>query len=294
MQIHKYYDWSREKHLAKNDGVAFADWMADQKHPSSFALHPDGFLVFLRPNEVHKFDEYSNGDPYKVADEIDSQFHNQRIGITLGLIANAISNKSILPTILDVGCGEGHISAAIQRQFPQAEVSGFDASLSAIRRASQAYDGIPFAVASAYNPPYPPDYFDFVVCNNIWEHVPDPLRLLHNIERSLKPNGTVIISTPSRYHLNNLLRVLVGKPVVLASPHHVTEYSVGQVVEQLRYAGFGVERMVGKILQPERPTVRSIVKYGIGALLAAVLRINQSHHNLGSTVFYLARKSNMQ
>ena len=238
MQTCKYYDWSIEKGLDKNDGTPFSDWMADPNHPSLFSVHPEGFLVFLRPAEIQKLDEYAESDPYEVADKMDSPFHRQRFDKTLELLANAIPKQSDSPRILDVACGEGHISAAIQRQFPEAEVSAFDASLSAISRASQAYPNIDFEVANAYDPPYRPDYFDCVICNNIWEHVPDPLHLLDCVTRSLKPNGYLIVSTPSRYHLNNLLRVLVGKPVAFASPHHVTEYSVGQVLEQMRWGGF--------------------------------------------------------
>ena len=68
-----------------------------------------------------------------------------------------------------------------------------------------------------------------------------PLQMLKKIERSLKPGGHLIISTPSRYRLPNLIRVLVGKPIVLGSRQHVTEYSVGQVMEQLKYLGYEVE-----------------------------------------------------
>ena len=286
----KYYSWVSKAPLCETEGAPFAEWMENPDHPCRFAAHPEGFLIFLRPAEIRELDEYSVEDPYSVAGNLDSPFHKQRVHLTLDLLARSIGRKIRFPRILDAACGEGHITAAIHRAFPKAEIFAFDGSLSAIHRASQAYDGITFAVANAYDPPYPPDYFDCVVCNNIWEHVPDPLRLLDSVAMSLKPNGHLIVSTPSRYHLNNLLRVLVGKPVALASPHHVTEYSVGQVLEQLRYAGFEVERIAGNLLWPEKLTLRSLIKCGMGCLLAGLLRLNGSHHNLGSTIFFLAKK----
>jgi len=286
----KYYDWSRKIVFSETDGCSFAEWMKNADNHFSYGVHPDGFLVFLRPSEIHKFDEYSAGDPYTVGSNLDTLFHKQRVKGTIDLLNFALDRESATPKILDVACGEGHITVAIHQTYPTAEILAFDGSLSAVRNAHQAYKGITFAVANAYDPPYAPDYFDCVVCNNIWEHVPDPLRLLNSIARSLKPNGYLIISTPSRYHLNNLLRVLVGKPVALVSPHHVTEYSVGQVLEQLRYAGFLVEKIAGKLLWPEKLTLRSLIKCGMGCLIAGFLRLNGSHHNLGSTVFYLAKK----
>jgi SAM-dependent methyltransferase len=290
MQTSGYYDWSRKRDFDKDDGAPFSDWMANPDHPSSFAVHPEGFLIFVRPNQIRDLDEYFGEDPYRVAGNLDSPFHAQRVHVTIDLLAHAVGREATAPKILDVACGEGHITAAIHRAFPTARIFAFDGSLSAIRSASQAHDGISFALANAYDPPYPPDYFDCVVCNNIWEHVPDPLRLLDRVAKSLKPDGYLIVSTPSRYKLNNLLRVLVGKPVALGSPNHVTEYSVGQVKEQLRYADFGVERVAGKLLRPEETTVRTCITYGIGVLLNVLFRLNRSHHNLGSTVFYLARK----
>ena len=138
------------------------------------------------------------------------------------------------PKILDIGCGEGHITAEIQKNFLGAEVSGLDYSISAISYAVEKFPGIDFCVADAYNPLYCDNYFDAVVCNNLWEHIPDPLALLKGMNRILKDGGYIILSTPSRYRFPNLLNVLRGKPPVFMSTHHVTEYSVGQVIEQLR------------------------------------------------------------
>ena len=285
----KYYSRVSKAPLCETESASFAEWMENPDHPCRFAAHPEGFLIFLRPAEIQILDEYSEGDPYTVAGNLNNPFHKQRVDLTIELMSQMGKELRCL-SILDVACGEGHITAAIHRAFPTAEILAFDGSLSAIRSAHNAYDGITFAVANAYDPPYAPDYFDCVVCNNIWEHVPAPLRLLDIIAPSLKPNGYLIISTPSRYRLENLLRVLVGKPVALASPHHVTEYSVGQVLEQLRYAGFEVERIAGNLLWPEKLTLKSLIKCGMGCLLAGLLRLNGSKHNLGSTIFYLAKK----
>lgn len=285
----KYYSWASQAPLCETEGTSFAEWMDSPDHPCRFAVHPEGFLIFLRPGEIQTMDEYSEGDPYTVAGNLNNSFHKQRVDMTIKLMFQISKERRCL-SILDVACGGGHITAAIHQAFPKAEILAFDGSLSAIRSAHSAYDGITFAVANAYDPPYAPDYFDCVLCNNIWEHVPDPLRLIDIIAPLLKPNGYMIISTPSRYRLDNLLRVLVGKPVALASPHHVTEYSVGQVLEQLRYAGFEVEKIAGNLMWPERLNLKSIIKFGMGCFLALLLRLNGSNHKLGSTIFFLAKK----
>ncbi len=284
-----YFNWDSQLALSEMEAASFAEWMAAPDHPCQFTMHPDGFPVFLRPAEIRQFDEYSQGDPYAVAQHIESTFQRHRIDVTIRLVAEGIVATSRTPRILDVACGEGHITSAIQRAFPRAEILAFDGSLSAIRSAHRTYKGIAFAVADAHDPPYAPCYFDCAVCNNIWEHVPDPVQLVVRIARLLKPDASLIVSTPSRYRLNNLLRVALGKPVALASPHHVTEYSVGQVMEQLRHAGFRVERTAGDTDWPKSLAFRQLIKRGLGYLISGILQITRSHHTLASTVFYLAK-----
>lgn len=298
MKQPKYYDWTQKRPFDDSDSCPFAHWMADPNTPFSFAVHPQGFRIFLRPGEIKALDEYQLEDPYNVAANATSSFHRYRIDVTLKLISLALKEQNnAAPRILDFGCGEGHITSAIKSEFPNAEVSAFDGSLTAIETASRTYPSVDFAVASAYDAPYSQCYFDCVVCNNIYEHIADPMRLLCTVTRGLKPEGYLILSTPSRYRLGNLLRVFAGKPVRLMSAKHVVEYSVGQVIEQLSFYGFKVEATEDKILWPEgiadNPLLR-LKRYAERWLAAPVIRawisISGSHHCLGSTVFFLAVK----
>ena len=186
-----------------------------------------------------------------------------------------------------MGCGQGHITAKIKESYPSAEISALDYSLSAIEYAVSHFSDIDFACGSAYACPYTERYFDIVVCNNIWEHVPDPLCLLSEIRRLLKPGGFLIVSTPSRYRLNNLIRVLMGKSVIFMSQHHVTEYSVGQVLEQLTYGGFRLIKVLSKPVHGESEGLKSKVAKSIFSLN---ISISGSHHQLSSTVFYLSQR----
>ena len=68
------------------------------------------------------------------------------------------------------------------------------------------------------------------------------------------------------------------------SEHHVTEYSVGQVVEQLRYGGFNVVETLSKPIKEGGGIMFSLVK----SICSFLLSITRSHHQLESTVFFLA------
>lgn len=285
----KYYDRSRNRFLSEADGCKYEDW--GKSDDFSFAIHPKGFRVFLSPSQLEKSDEYSENDPYTVEQNIDSEFHKRRIDATIYLLKIALGECISNPKILDIGCGEGHITADIQKSFLDAELSGLDYSISAINYAVEKFPGIDFCVADAHNPPYCDDYFDVVVLNNLWEHIPDPLLLLKGIRRILKDRGYLILSTPSRYRLSNLLNVLRGKPAVLMSAHHVTEYSVGQVIEQLRCGGVEVEKVYSKPIRNQSRGIRSIIAHQvILPILRTYLKIIGSHHSLETTVFFLASK----
>ena len=137
------------------------------------------------------FNEYDMGDPYHVEENITNDFHLRRIELTLQLLKLATKqnqNDEDL-RILDIGCGQGYITNRIKVECPKAEVSGLDYSLSAIEYAKDHFEGSDFIVADAYKPPYVHKYFDIVICNNLWEHVPDPLFLLTKIKLVLKLTG---------------------------------------------------------------------------------------------------------
>lgn len=288
----KYYDLERHRPLTIEDGCPLDQWLAGQSD-ARFAIHPNGFPVFLKPTELELSDEYRDGDPYSASEGLEKwpAFQNRRLHTTLKVLEDALSSTSQSPSILDVACGEGVITAEIKKRFSHADVCGIDYSISAIEGASRLHGDIEFAVGNAYHLPYPPESFDVAVLNNIWEHVPDPLRLLEGVKRVLKPDGHVIISTPSRYRFRNMVRVCLGMPVVFMSKLHVTEYTVGQVLEQLRFAGMNAKVFDEPLQGPAGGVLRFIAFKMAVPTIRMMLRIVESHHSPEETVFYLARKT---
>jgi SAM-dependent methyltransferase len=283
-----YYDPNLNRLITEQDIATLDQWRNNREH-FICARDPKGFLIFIPPDQIQISDEYSCNDPYTVAESISSEFHARRISITIDLIRTATAGLSDF-RVLDMGCGEGHITARIRESFPAAKIFALDHSISAISKGLALYPEIEFIVANSYCPPYCNDYFDVVVCNNLWEHVPDPLRLLASISRITKPSGYFVISTPSRYHLRNLLKVVRGRPVELISNLHVTEYSVGQVIEQLRYGGYEIINVLSYPIS-RLEGWRGFILAAIELILQKYLSLIGSHHNLQTTVFYLARKT---
>ena len=286
MQRNKYYDHENDRPLNwELDGCALSEWK--QLHGKArFAVHPKGFGIFIPPEKICTSDQYIDSDPYGVERNIDNEFHKRRIALTIELVQRAVPLMNDgKPQILDLGCGQGHITDRMRQTLDYAEFTGLDYSLSAIEYAKEHFPKVDFAVGDVDNIPYAKDFFDVVVCNNLWEHVPDPLTLLSKIKDIIKPGGYLVISTPSRYRTRNLVRILLGRPVVFMSDQHVTEYSVGQVVEQLKYGGFRLQTILS------RPLAGNGLKFRAARwLLSMSISLVGSHHQLEETVFYLARR----
>ncbi len=266
-----------------NECCDFETWNKGAAGGYSCCRHPHGFYIFIGPKEIGASDEYHGGDPYGMAKNIAGAFQQRRINCTIQLIRSLKADRSL--RLLDVGCGQGHITDSIKKEFPNYDIHGLDHSISAIDYANSNFRDVDFIVADAYHPPFESEYFDIIVFNNIWEHVPDPLNLLNSVSRVLKPYGSLIISTPSRYRYLNLFRIVLGKNVRFVSKTHVTEYTVGQIKEQLRFGGYEVCEILS-------PTIRSqsIIIRSVKSCVFLFVKLINSHHVLETTAFYSAIK----
>jgi len=279
-----YFDWEKNKIIQEDDICEYADW--HQSKEFSCSQHPSGFKVFVAKEAIDSTNEYEDEDPYDFDEN--SIFHRSRIESTLHLIEFVFKKDSEIK-ILDIGCGKGYITNKIKQNYRFSEVSALDYSFSAIHFAHQNFKNIDFIVADAYNIPYCKDYFDLVICNNIWEHVPDPLNMLKAIKKVQKKDGYLIISTPSRYRFGNIIRLLRGKSVQFMSDKHITEFSVGQIIEQLKHGEYTTIKVYAK-KNYTITGVFSMIAFGIMKPILKFLLFcfKKSPYMLESTCYFLA------
>jgi trans-aconitate 2-methyltransferase len=94
-------------------------------------------------------------------------------------------------TLLDVGCGDGHITAQIAERVPDAEIVGIDPSPRMIAVAPAAAN-LTFQVGDALSLPFH-DRFDAVVSFNALHWVPDQRTALARIGDALHPGGWALL-----------------------------------------------------------------------------------------------------
>ena len=113
-------------------------------------------------------------------------------------VATAFSKKG---RILDYGCGQGEVvTAGLERGLDiyGAEVfyGGGHGNREEVARRGLLQKRV-FEIRSGKTP-FEDGFFDFVLHNQVFEHVPDLDQVLQEIRRVLKPGGTMLSLFPSR------------------------------------------------------------------------------------------------
>jgi ubiquinone/menaquinone biosynthesis C-methylase UbiE len=98
-----------------------------------------------------------------------------------------LAESSLNDKVLEIGCGEGMLLAALTG----AAKFGIDPSVQALLRAKRR-SRADCAVARAEALPFPPECFDVIVAIAVMEHFEDPDAATAEIQRVLKPSGRYI------------------------------------------------------------------------------------------------------
>lgn len=101
-------------------------------------------------------------------------------------------------SVLDVSCSTGIMCRALSDHF--AKVVGIDIDAEAVSHARSQFSSgkLEFHTMDALNTSFPEGSFDVVICNQMYEHVPDGRQLLREIYRVLVPGGVCYFGATNR------------------------------------------------------------------------------------------------
>lgn len=147
--------------------------------------------------------------------------------------------------VLDIACGTGY-GIAILRRYARF-VAGVDIDPDAIRSAkAECGNSAGVMMADAVRLPFADETFGVVTSFETLEHLHARREFLAELRRILKPDGTLLLSTPNALYSG----AVNGRS---ENPFHVHEYTPGELRSELE-AHFSIEQMLGQALMPDTGT----------------------------------------
>lgn len=125
------------------------------------------------------------------------QFADDRSRPFLDLVARIQGGPR---SIVDLGCGPGHLTAVLCARWPDATIHGVDSSPEMIERAiaDTQDDRATYEVADV-STWAPDDEVDAIVSNALFQWVPDQLAVIERLSSSVAPGGTFALQVPFNY-----------------------------------------------------------------------------------------------
>lgn len=121
---------------------------------------------------------------------------------------NSFASKLHGKKILDIGCGNGDHTVIFCRN--KNKVVGLDIT---DLRFEEYKKNFKFIKSTGHKLPFKNNYFDVVISLDVIEHVKNDNYFVREIYRVLKSDGKILIATPNRDRLSNILLKLMGKPI---------------------------------------------------------------------------------
>ncbi|MEJ7633803.1 methyltransferase domain-containing protein [Aeromicrobium sp.] len=121
-------------------------------------------------------------------------------------------------TIVDLGCGPGHLTAVLRARWPEARIHGVDSSAEMIDEAtadnaSPSDDRVTYELAdvATWTTDAP---VELMISNALFQWVPDQLAVIRRLAQLVVPGGTFALQVPRNYDApsHRLLHEISSRP----------------------------------------------------------------------------------
>jgi SAM-dependent methyltransferase len=157
--------------------------------------------------------------------------------------------------LLEIGSGNGRFLSDMMALGWH--VYGIEPDPRAAKFAKDIY-GISLHTGNIESASFPSNHFDAISMNHVIEHIHNPVSLLTECNRVLKPRGCITIITPNIESLGH--RIFNKYWRGLEPPRHLNIFSSHSITQCLRRAGFNIEEL--------RTTSRSARGIFVSSILA--------------------------
>jgi 2-polyprenyl-3-methyl-5-hydroxy-6-metoxy-1,4-benzoquinol methylase len=192
-------EWNLKKCPDAKCGLIWLDPM-----PVEADLHKvyeNYYTHYASPNSIDPVKTQSvRGKPFRLLLKLGYQVLLHLAGMSQGLGQARLDAlmmylaKNNPGTLLDVGCGDGSFLARME--LLGWDVRGVDIDHESARIAHETF-GVPVYVGTLQGGKYPDACFNAITMSHVIEHVYDPITLLTESYRILKPGGSLVVVTPN-------------------------------------------------------------------------------------------------
>lgn len=174
--------------------------------------------------------------------------------------------------IADIGCGSGEITSRLAARYPEAELVGVDILEGSVAYARRRYASLAprvrFEQGDAFELKLNDGEFDLVVCRHMTQAVPEPQRVLAELQRICRPGGWVHVLSEDYGMIHSAAGKLDADRLwhegVVPFTHATgTDAEVGRRTWALmKHAGFGdlhVDYIVVDTIRVARETFAAII-----------------------------------
>ena len=225
-------------------------------------------LVYIHPQPSPEF-LTSQYQGYLPEDEIQIRSWRLSMEEVFRQSADLIEQRKKPGRILDVGCGYGFFLNHMAQRGWQAE--GLEISAVGRRYASAHFPDMPIRSAPLPDPAIPEGAYDAVTLFYVLEHLADPIGVLQETRRILKPGGVLLLRWPHTTPIVRLLGPFARILDLYHTPYHLFDYSPRFIKKAMTASGFGsIQTGIAGYTRPDQLLARyvSIIFGGLGEFLS--------------------------
>lgn len=150
------------------------------------------------------------------------------------LILDAIEKHfSPLTQFLEMGCGTGFVLQAIQKTYPNAEITGTELLEEGLAVSRKRLPTVKLEQLDARKLSKD-ENLQFVGAFDVLEHIPEDTLVLENLFHSIRKGGGIILTVPQHPSLWSQADEIA---------HHVRRYTKKDLVQKVKAAGFTIEQV---------------------------------------------------
>jgi SAM-dependent methyltransferase len=227
-------------------------------------------LVFIHPQPSSELLR-SKYQEYLPEDENSIRAWRSSMEEVISKSAALIEKETGAGRILDVGCGYGFFLNYLAERGWEAE--GIEISARGRAYAARNFPALKVRGNPLPDPDIPDHCYDAVSLFYVLEHLSDPIAVLKETRRILKPGGVLLLRWPHSTPIVQLLGPLGRGLDLYHTPYHLFDYSSRFLKNRLTILGFeSIRTLIAGNTRPIDPLGRwsSKVFGGLGGLLSLV------------------------